>query len=542
MPHRHIPENSRDIKVNAQRDMTIPNGSIGTSHSITPQVEEGHAGDASGAPAAGSVARAALASVAAVRAASSAHAASAVTGIPRIPAHLLGANNVGGSVNGSVGGGAASSAAANAPDAPFVAIPGNDTLGIIAGYLTQEDQLVMRDIDAWTRSVVDPTIQTLKLTGSEACIALREPNALRNLRELHLTDCNDQQLIDLAAMLAKMRRTDFELIVTSNPFKNLVSVEGIAPMAALRLSGLTLKDIPVPIEMSHALARSVAPLTFNLPYIFDLDSNVFEISQLPQLRSLLVGRQALTPETIAALQAHAALEKLHVHAVSGSDICTLATSAHLQSLSISKIRDGEAVALRALADNRVLKSLGIAVDHADSLAVLSQNVTLKRLSVSVRDMPALLMSALSTMPALEDFDLSSRRIQGLSIGLDHIQALCEKPLKSLSFNGLVLDGATRLRLATAQTASLRLQFCTAFEDADFAALRRNQSITSLSIQSGTGTTSNDDAILSLVTSEDLKLESLMMRLLSKTPEAARKAIQTAWLRSGRPLSNLALDI
>jgi hypothetical protein len=382
----------------------------------------------------------------------------------------------------------------------------------------------------------------LKLSSFEARAVLRQPHALHNLRELYLTDCNDEDLIFLAALLATMPKTNFELIVKSNPFDNHVSVDGIRPLAALRLSGLTLTDMPVPAEMSQALALSVAPLSITLPYLYDSESSVYEISQLPILRALRVGRQQrVTPETIAALQSHPALETLQAYSLSGTDICTLATNSRIQSMTIAHIVEGEAAALRALADNRVLTSLDIAVDDANSLAALSRNVTLKHLSISAPNMPSAVLSSLAAMSALDILELSSSGVEKQPIGVEAIADLCVKPLKSLSFFRFVMNGAARLRLATAQTAILRLQFCTPFKSADFAALSQNRSITALVMQPDTGTRDYRD-VLSLVESRHLALASLTISVGSEAPHVAKSAIQAAWTASGRRLGNLHLDV
>lgn len=530
--------------------MPIPNNPVSASQLISLQVGEAQTGGVTAAAdrpraAAGSVARAALASVAAARAALSTHANGSATGataIPRIALHRLGHDSTAVSAAASTAVSAAVSAIPGAVKPPFVPESDNDTLGIIAGYLQQEDQLVMRNIDASIRAVVDSTIHTLKLDSRDACVVLSEPNALHNLRELHVTECTDEALIELAAKLAEMPKTDFTLIVQSKPFFNHVSVNGIRPLLALHLSGLMLKNIPVPLEMSRALAHSIAPLSIYLPYVLDKNSNVYEISQLPALRLLSVGHQAVTPAAIEALRWHPALEKLHIHTLVGSDVCTLATSADIHTLSIAKIRDGEAAALRALADNNVLTSLGVGVDYADSLSALSQNGTLKQLRLSVRDLSPSVLPALARMPALENFELSCERTQALAIGVGDIQALCTKPLKSLSFNGFTLADAARKLLATAQTNSLQVQLCTPFESTDLAVLSQNRSITSLLIQPGSGAIDNYRDVMALVTSTRLHLASLSIRVGSRTPESDKDALQTAWITSGRQLSNLELEV
>jgi len=508
----------------------IPNMAGGALQSPLSGGGHAHSDGASAAPATESSAATASASLASSSVAGSASAASA-SAIPRISLHLLGTDS------------AACSITPDAASPPFVAIPGNDELSIIAGYLSQDDQLGMRDIAASVRAVVDPTIHTLKFSSREACATLRQPNALRNLRELHLTDCKDEDLIDLAAMLAEMPIIDFGLIVEAGLFgRHRVTADGIRPLAALGLTGLTLKGIPVPVDMSRALVLSVSPLSINLPYLDDYQSNVYELSQIPMLHSLQVGvAKMLTPETIEALRTHAALETLHLNTVSGKAISILATSEHIRSLTVANIIDGEIAALNALADNHVLTSLSLGVNDANALAALSRNVTLQKLSISVAHIPPALLSSFASMPALEHFQLSRRGQAAVSITVDGIAALCAKPLHALSFYEVHMDSATRSRLATAQTTSLRLQFCTSFESEDFAAFSHNRSITSLFMMNDR-LNNNDDDILSLVTSGLPQLESLYVDVGSGAPNIAKEVIQAAWTASGRQLSNLDMDV
>jgi len=457
--------------------------------------------------------------------------------MPRIPLHRLNSDSAVGSAIASTTPGATPSATAS----PFVAIPGNDELGIIVGYLPQDDQLMMRDIDASVRAVVDPAIHTLKLSAHDARALLLEPNALSNLRCLHLTHCKDADLIDLAATLGKMPKTNFELILQSDLFgRDWVTADSIGPLATVRLAGLTLKDIPVPADMSRALALSISPLSISIPHICS-NSSVYEISQIPMLRSLQVGRQEVTLQTIEALRTHAQLETLHINTLSGNAVINLATSQRIRSLTVANMTGGEVGALNALADNHVLTALTLGVDQASGLAALSRNVTLQALSISVSAMPPSLLSSLAGMPALEDFHLSKRGRGVLSISQDDILSLCEKPLKSLSLYEVQMDGAARSRLAAARTASLRLQFCTPFAGEDFAALSHNQSIVSLFMMSALRN-KNDDDILSLVTNGLRLLESLDIGVGSEAPEIARASIQAAWTASGRQLANLNLDV
>ena len=433
----------------------IPGSPIGSSQSIQPQGGGARACGASAATAAG--ARAAAETFGAARpgggagsSASSFDLASrslaiatiarapactipsrASTVAHRIPLHALGLDN------------AAARALANAPNAPNarpIVTPSNDALGIIASYLPQRDQLLMRCMNKSTHKVVNAAIHTLKLTTREACVALREPHAFRNLRELHLTGTH----------------------------------------------------LPSP--------------------------------------------------TIDALRWHPALDTLHIEMLTGHDVTTLAASAHIRSLSVKYIYQDEITALRALADNNVLTSLSLAVTQASSLAALSRNMTLQKLSIALSDLPPLLLRSLAGMAALEELRLISQGSQHLRIDVDDMLAISAKPLKSLTFHRFQMDNATRLRLATSQTAGLEMELCTSFESADFAALSRNQSITSLFIKPDNDLRIRYDDVLSLVTNGSPRLESLNIRFRSDTPDIARAGIQSAWIASGKQVSKLHLDV
>ena len=442
--------------------------------------------------------------------------------------------------------GAAAVSVTGAAAPAFVAIPDNDTLGIIAAYLPQDDQLLMRKIAPVVGAVVDPTIHTLKLSARQACTLLSQANHLTKLRELHLTEFNDKDLIDLAAILTSMPKTDFELILKLNMFQSRrtpapvsapVSADGLRALAAVRLSGLTLKDIPISIEMGRALALSMSPLSISLAY--DHTGKGYEVSQIPMLRSLQVhSLTSLTTKAIDALRSHETLAKCEIRIISGDDLAILATSVHIRSLKIGFIgRGGEAAALRALADNRVLTSLDVRVDEANALAVLSHNATLQKLRINVRQLAPSSLASIATMPALKEFVLSGHAGLKEPIGVDDIAALCVKQLNALSFCDIQMDGATRSLLATAQTAMLRLESCTPFESEDFAALNRNQSIKSLFIWNAGRSTRYED-VLSIVASGPPQLEWLNITINDR--QGVVQTIEAAWLASGRRLENLHL--
>jgi len=395
----------------------IPNSLIGSSQSVLPQL-----GDASlSAPVA-----------------------------HRIPRHALGPCNA---VDASVGPFARSSA--SAPNVRPIVTPSNDALGIIASYLPQNDQLAMRRMNKSAYKIVDSTVQSLKLTTREACTVLRQPNALRNLRELHLILCKDDALIELATILSKMRKTDFELIVPGSRYGKGVTVDGIRPLMDVRLSRLTLRDMTVHEDMRAVLDSSVSPLSIDLGHVYE-DVDIDAISRLRQLHSLKVGVN-LTLATLVALGSHQALETLSLQTVSESGVRVLAASAHIRTLSIGRIYDGEAAALSALAANKVLTSLAVAVADGRSLEALSRNATIQNLSVQVSDGPKSFLGLLATMPSLACFCFGPRDYEHVSVTGDDIQALCEKPLKALSIYRIKLDSAARSLLANAKIARVLLQ-------------------------------------------------------------------------------------
>ena len=457
----------------------------------------------------------------------SAAPASGVAEIQHVPLHALGTG----------------SATVNATRPAFVAAPDDDTLDIIASYLSQADQLVTRDVDPSVRAVVDRSIHTLELSAREACNLLSQPNNLGKLRVLQLTDFrfNDNDLIDLANLLKHIPTTDLKVIVgpTYQVYGSPAIVEGVKPLAALRLSALTLNGIPISNDTSRALAHSVSSISISLPVSVSGEGDLYEISQIPMLRSLRANYlRNISPEAIRALQSHQALEHLQLDEISGVDLVILATSAHIRSLDISVMRfDGKAAALLALADNRVLTSLNVGVQDGNAFSVLSQNVTLQKLSMHVYQFAPASLASIATMPALQEFHLSGNARGGQSIGEEDISALCEKPLKSLSFRDIKMDGSARLLLATAKAAELRLNSCTPFESEDFAVLKQNQSIKSLSITSY-GPVNNDENILSMVASGMPQLESLHITIKGGWP--AETAIRETWEASGRRAATLHL--
>ena len=445
------------------------------------------------------------------------------------------------------------SAAVSARPVHFVGVPDNhsfvaalddDTLGITAGYLSQSDQLLMRQVDPSVRAVVDPIIHTLKVSAREACTLLSQPNRFSKLRELRLSDFRftDPDLTDLARVLATMPKTDFELIVGTNSigYGSTDIVDGVKALAALRLSGLTLNGISISNDTSRALALSGTPISIHLPNVVDGHDDLYEIVQIPMLRSLRAGYVSdLSADAINALRSHEALEHFDIDDISGEHLAILATSANIRSLAIEFItRGAQAAALSALATNRVLTSLEIGVDNGNAFAALSQSMTLQKLRMHVHELAPSSLASIATMPALKEFHLSVNDEREASIGGNDIAALCAKQLTSLSFCNIKMDGPARLHLATAKTTELRLEGCTPFASEAFAVLNQNQSIKRLFMSSLALFTSNEN-ILSLVTSGMPQLESLDVTVKGW---GAVQGIKTAWVNSGRQAGNLNLRI
>ncbi|MGI4985561.1 MAG: hypothetical protein ACRYGL_19875 [Janthinobacterium lividum] len=220
-------------------------------------------------------------------------------------------------------------AAAGAVPAGFIAELANDPLGVVASYLSQPDQLVMRQAGDAVRRVVDATVHRLTLTGPQACDLLAQPDAFRQLPELRLTNCNDDMLVALAEVLGTGARPAFALVLDREDGVE-VGAAGCRAIAPLHLSGITLRGLAMPLEVAMVLAESRAPVSISLPFISDGGANLYWITQVPTLTSLSAGMHVLSAACVEALRPHPALTTLSVAALSVDALHRLAGSPRLQ--------------------------------------------------------------------------------------------------------------------------------------------------------------------------------------------------------------------
>lgn len=410
----------------------------------------------------------------------------------------------------------------------------NAPLSIMSGYLAQQDRLTLRQVNASVRTAVDTTIHTLTLSGREACETLRQPGALHHLKALRLTNCADADLVDLAAVLRAVPHRSFALVLLRDAGTH-VTAQGLRAIAATRLCALSLQGIPIPPDAAQALSHGGFPVSITLPHRADGVTDVDRISRIPTLISLDGNGQPVSDTAIRALQSHPALKALGLATLTGRALRELAASATLRVLDVNVIHGDEAKAYAALAGNRVLTSLAIQrVTDARHITALAANPTLSSLSLGVGHGLGPAVRALADMPSLTNLVLGP---SGTEITRADIQALCTKPLQSLSFVGLRMDASALASAATARCRSLTVEFCGAFTHLQAALLAANPWPSSVCITNGM---LHEDAALTLAGGPALK--RLTMNFDSRTPDASADRVKRAWVAAGKQLANIDLVV
>ncbi|MGI4860571.1 MAG: hypothetical protein ACRYHA_27325 [Janthinobacterium lividum] len=410
----------------------------------------------------------------------------------------------------------------------------NAPLSILSGYLEQQDRLTLRQVDAAARTAVDTLIHTLTLSGRQACATLNQPGALHNLKTLRLTNCQNADLVDLAEVLRSVPHPPFELVLARDAGTH-VTARGLQAIAAARLSGLSLQGIPIPPDAAQALSHGGFPVSMALPHRADGMTDVDRISRIPTLTSLDGGGQPVSDTAIRALRSHAALRELGLATLTGRALRELAGGATLRALAVNAVRGDEAEAYAALAGNRVLTSLTIRrVTDARHVMALAANSTLSSLSLGVGHGLGPSVRALAGMPSLTDLVLGP---SGTGLTGADVQALCTKPLQSLSFVGLRMDSSALAFAVTSRCRSLTVEFCGVFTGLQAVLLAANPWLSSVCVTNGI---LHESAALRLAGGPALK--RLTMNFNSRTPDASGDRVKRAWVAAGKQLADIDLVV
>ena len=449
--------------------------------------------------------------------------------VPQVALHALGAPNMAPS--------AAPNAAPSAISPRYQTALTNDELGIVSSYLQQDNQLEMRDINDSVRAAVDSTITSLTLSAQQARALWSAPNALHNLREVRLTDCDDADLQQLAQAMGPVRASllsKLELIL-DNDDRNGVTANGLVALAPLHLAGISLKGMTITAADAFALSLGASPVSISLPDDGQAWSDVPGICLIPTLRQLHAPLHHLSDVTVVALRAHPALTNLSVGTLSGAAVCELVASASIQALSVRHIVDGEVNVFTAIAGNRVLQSIVIGrVDHPESLAILSGNPVLTSVTLCLSTAASNGIALLANMPSLQLLSLSAQQASGTLRAAD-VQALCARSFATLQFKQWEIDTAAMAHIVATGTPSLSLDDCYPVTHKAIEALASNRSLVSLSLLGGV---INVHHAIMLATSPTLQF--LRAEIGDDAPDNAQDDIEIAWAVTNKPLANLEL--
>lgn len=452
--------------------------------------------------------------------------------IAQLPRHRLGA--------------AGASSAASAPSVASPVAPGVpvrpqyptelavDSMGIVAQYLAQSDQLVLRGMSDPVRDVVDLSLRNLTISAQEACALLAQRKTLPKLDTLHLTHCNDADLVRVAEVLRAVPRP--AMSITLDRAKGVwASAAGLRALAGATLAGLHVKGLTVAPDAAEALATSLSPVSISLPFHADGVTNVYWLTQIRTLTSLDIGKHHVSRASIAAIAAHPNLEKLEVDSLPATALQQILTSERLRSFTVLNVTGGEPEAFEAFADNRLLTSLSVGhVTRAESLMTLSRNTTLTSVDLHVNRAASVGIPYLANLPALAALDITGL---GCTLTRAHVQALCAMPLASLGFHFMPIDPDAMDSIVKAPVASLSVTYGPALTDKTVGALVANKRLSELTIM---GDVVNERRALQLIASATL--QKLKVDFDSDVPKISEDNFKRTWIAAGKSLGNLDLTV
>ena len=412
----------------------------------------------------------------------------------------------------------------------------DDPLGIVAGYLEETDQRVMRQFDALMHRSVDPQIKVLTVNGRDACALWIRPNALRALRELRLTHCGNAELIDLAAVLKTLRKRPFALILDQKA-NTVVSARGLDALAEMTFSGITLRGANLAADAAQALARGASPVSISLPrQHFLLTQELFPFLQIRTLRSLDAGLRSLPDNFGPVVASHECLTHFSISIIGSEAFHDIAKSTTIESLSFEYIERDEVAALAALTGNSALRSLEIGfIRKPDTLAALSRNSSLRSVTLGLLRNAHFGFSHLANMPGLEALSLRRASTCTKLLNAEHVRALCTKTFTSLSLHEWDIEVAAQALIAATSTQHLSLNHPVPFSDAAISTISTNAAIASLSLGGGIITAAHAITLAGSPTLQQLKVGSG-----ANFSVDAKTAIANAWRAAHKPLVNLQL--
>jgi len=484
-----------------------------------PEIDQARAGSAAATPVNSSTAASASAPI-----------VSASAAIPQVPLHSLGTSSV------------------NAPG--FIAIPDDDTMSVIAGYLKQKDQLALRTLSGALQKAVDRSVEALSLDPQSAMDLFKDGNRLPNLKTLYLRRWNNENLSQLASALQLAKQRPFELRLSA-PFYSLRNSDesatlGLEHTVSMRLSMLSLDGLTLTAGLANALAKAEFPIELDA-FTKDgaLANDIHLITRMPTLISLtLPDDHALSDATASAIQSHPSLRELACKTLMPGQLRKILANPKLESLSFAahsgsteKERDEAYV---ALANHAKLTSLTIGYACGQDIKPLSRSTTISTLNLYlyIGDDAREAISSLANMPALRDLTLRmgtsfNGQDFGPQLSASDIQAICAKQLERLDLSQANLD-QTALAVAVGAKAT-QLAFglrSGQFDQAAITGLVANPHVSSVDLYANCE--APGASMEQLAASPTITYLKLNITTTTDTAES----ITTAWLNAGKPLIDL----
>jgi len=513
----------------------IPNSLIRASQSILTHMGEASGNGASAASAAALRAAAgpsvppSAASVAFTRAAAGGSAAGMVA-IPSIPLHAIGTPA------------AAPNANVEAPEAPFVAIPDNDSMSIIAGYLTQDDQLKVRTLSNDLKGVVDSEVEALSLTPGKALDLFSDGSRFRNLKTLALTDWVPADLLAFANALRVAGQSPFELVLgrrTGHDYSDDGDTLGLEHAAAINLSSLSLRSFTVTSGACNALSNVAFPVDMEMVGRCH-EAGDFPATQIATLRSLDIGTFALPDDVFPAFQAHPGLIAFSSQGTHPDQIKHFLDNPRMQSLDVWRISSfDEGNEFETIANHPSLISLGeVLISKPEQVAMLSQNAKIAKLRVQFQQ-ECKDTSPLTEMLSLRDLTIVTRQTYGrfdYELKASHIEAICRKPLDRLSFAEAELDYMAKAIAVTAHATELSFgKLHGKFDRFITNRLLANPHVSRLSLDGNV----DDGGAARLAASPTISHFDFTFD--TNRIADTLKVVRGAWEKAGKPLSDLTCE-
>ena len=446
--------------------------------------------------------------------------------------------------------GAAASASAAVPAMEYVAPFADDMLGIIAGYLPSEDQLIFRMLNRAAKKETDRQIETLSMTPGEAMALITDTTRLSNLKRLTLSDCDPVGLPAFLDALSKTHYPPFELVLIEEennpPFDldvrqaklNALDTNILHRLSTMPLSGLTLQpNYTFDLRNTSGLAAAQYPISINLERVSNHKDFFPEVTQIASLTSLSVGKMFLFINDVTALGTHPSLTSFKT----GEEVFTeylfaILANPRLTTLSLSRVVETSDDVGEAFRGHPSITSLQLlSIEKPALLRAIFANPLISSLSLSTRCLHASEMHHLAKMPSLRAFTLVEGDARSPEVDEESMVALSKKPLDTLRFEGARMSDDALAIAASAHASFLSFEHNRGmFNQTSITALVANPHVKSLHFS---GNLASGGAAQLAAAPE---LEKLSLDIASA--EETSESVQRAWQNAGKSLVDLTIIV